>query len=178
MKHGHWALGTVKWATPCQSWRLFYRGRGLHIAALLRGNWKLVQFPWFSACFPAYFFNNTCIFLQSNSETFLESLTTRFSTSGFFMNQFPAYLIWAVSKFFRKFSEIFAAPGEPTVSLTPAEMEKIFYKKSFKYFFGHVWVVELTYRQVHFKVWAVLLATGVVSPQTVDFLYYWCSLVP
>jgi hypothetical protein len=51
---------------------------------------------------------------------------TRFSTSGFFMNQFPPSP-WVYQKgrfeFFRKFAEIFTAQGWPPVSLTPVAKE-------------------------------------------------------
>jgi len=53
----------------------------------------------------------------------IEVFYSSFKISGFFMNQFspqaPEYTIRAVSNFFRKFAEIFAALGALPVSLTP-----------------------------------------------------------
>jgi hypothetical protein len=46
---------------------------------------------------------------------------------------------------FLKFADIFAAKGEPPVSLTPVANGKIFNQKSFSYFFGHLWVEELPF---------------------------------
>ncbi len=67
----------------------------------------------------------------------------RFSTSGFFhliyIPQASEYLVRAVSNFL-KILKIFAAQGAPRVwvSLT--------LRKVLSILFGHLWVVELTYR--------------------------------
>jgi hypothetical protein len=53
----------------------------------------------------------------------------------------------AVSNFF--LAVIFAAQGAP-VSLTSVANGKIFNQKSFRYFFGHLWVVELTSTSMFF----------------------------
>ncbi len=56
----------------------------------------------------------------------------------FFMNQFPQapdYTIRAVSIFFRKFVEIFAAQGLPPVSLTPVAKGKNLQSENFYDFF-------------------------------------------
>ncbi len=68
----------------------------------------------------------------------------------FFMKSvspWPLSILLGPSRIFRKFSEIFAAQGVLSVSLTPVANGKKFYiRKVSIILFGHLWVTELTYR--------------------------------
>jgi hypothetical protein len=78
-----------------------------------------------------------------------EIFDSRFST----WISFPQALIISLGPFqiYQKFAEISEAQGAPPVSLTPmANGKKSAIRKMFVISFGHLWVVELAYRQIFF----------------------------
>jgi hypothetical protein len=67
------------------------------------------------------------------------------------MNQFPPKPLSSPLgpfQIFLTFMEIFTAQGAPLVSMTLVANGKIFNRKSSNFLFGHLWVVELTYRYI------------------------------
>ncbi len=73
------------------------------------------------------------------------------------------YTIRAVSNFFQKFAEIFAAQGAPPVSLTSVANEKNFNQKTFNYFLEHLCVVELALVDKFFSSWKNLKQNNFVT---------------
>jgi hypothetical protein len=74
-----------------------------------------------------------------------EIFDSRFST----WISFPQALIISLGPFqiFQKFAEISAAQGAPPVG-TNGKWKKFAIRKIFVISFGHLWVVELAYRQI------------------------------
>jgi len=115
----------------------------------------------------------------SKDSTLKGTVSRDFRLLVFFMNQLPPSP-WGYHQccfeFFRKFAEIFAVQGAPPVSLTP--VARIFNHKSFNYFVGHLWEIELTYRYI----FAFQFSLRSQKPDIVPIIchryrwYRWCTL--